>query len=281
MSWTLPVALLLFWVAVVLMALWSEHRRLVAARALVHGPPPTRGDLLGAAFLPHSRLRWWGTISGILCLIPLSIVADVEIHQEGVLAMLYGAVGLGGRWGEGRALRSGLGPDGRRDPARFHTVPDSGTLWNPGRAFLGIVIAAAVCGSTLWCVPNPMWSEPYPLGWRIAAFLLALPVAILGVYALHLSLSRVRLVGTWIEGVHGIHVTSVPVEALVRVEGRRLYLRDGTVIRTGVDLDVARVSRFAAGQAGAGEPREIERRRDFPADLVFLWVGLFFALPLR
>lgn len=64
------------------------------------------------------------------------------------------------------------------------------------------------------------------------------------------------------------------------MEGRRLRLRDGTVVHTGVDLDAERVSRFAAGQAGSGEPREIERRRDLPFDLAFLWIGLFFTLPL-
>ncbi|MGW8437123.1 hypothetical protein ACWGKS_18395 [Nocardiopsis sp. NPDC055879] len=280
MSWTLPVVLFLFWAVVIAMALRSEHRRFVAARVRVHGPPPTRGDLLRVAFLPHSRMRWWGTISGLFCLFTLSIVTAVEFHHEGILALLYGLVGLGGQTGEGRALRSGNGPDGRRDPARFHPVPESGTLWNPGRAFLGIVIATVVFGMTLWCLPNPLSSESLHPGWSLVAFLAALTVAILGVYALHLSLSRVRLVGTWIQVVHRIHVTSVPVEALDRVEGRRLRLRDGTVIHTGVDLDAERVSRFAARRAPEGEPREIERRRDILGDLALIWAGLFVALPL-
>lgn len=280
MSWIPLVALLLLWGTVLVVALSSEHRRLAAARALVHGPPPTRDDLLRAVFLPHSRVRWWGAISGLVCLIPLSIMIGVEFHHVGVLVLLYGLIGVVGQEEEERALRSGVGPDGHHDPARFHPVPESGTLWNPGRAFLGIVIAVAVFGATLWGVPNPMEEESFPLLWRSAVLLLALPIAFLGVYALHLSLSRVRLVGTWIQVVHRIHVTSVPVEALDRVEGRRLHLRDGTVIRTGVDLDIERVSRFAAGQVGAGEPREVERRRDLPADPALLWTGLFLALPL-
>lgn len=280
MPWTPHVVLFLFWVVVIAMALRSEHRRFVAARARVHGPPPTRGDLLRAAFLPHSRMRWWGTISGLVYLFALSIVTDVDLHHEGLLALLYGTVGLGGQTEEGRALRSGVGPDNRRDPARFHPVPESGTLWNPGRAFLGISLAAAVLWVTLWWLPNTVSSESLPPWWRLVALLLALPVAILGVYALHLSLSRVRLAGTWIQVVHRIHVTSVPVEALNRVEGRRLHLRDGTVIHTGVDLDAERVSRFAARQAPGGGSREIERRRDLPFDLAFLWIGLFFVLPL-
>ncbi|WP_157090910.1 hypothetical protein [Nocardiopsis listeri] len=280
MSWTPLVLLFLFWVVVIAMALWSEHRRFVAARVRVHGPPPTRGDLLRAAFLPHSRMLWWGMSSGLFCLFTLSIVTDVDLHHAGLFALAYGAVGLGGEGREGWALRSGVGPDGRRDPARFHPVPERGTLWNPGWALLGIVIATVVFGMTLWCLPNPMSSESFPLVWRIVVLLLVLPVAFLGVYALHLSLSRVRLVGTWIQVVHRIHVTSVPVEALDRVEGRRLHLRDGTVVHTGVDLDAERVSRFAAGQADPGEPREIERGRDIPGDLALIWVGLFVALPL-
>ena len=276
MSWTLPVAALLLWLAVVVMALRSEHRSLVTARARVQGPPPTRGELIRAALLPSSWVRWWGGICGLLCLLPLMLEAGIDPSLEGMPPLMMGVVGLARSESAERALWSGRGPDGRPDPGWFSPSPEAGTLWHRGRGVFGVTVTALLVAMTLWFALT--LQEPPVPWWKLVVLLVGLPSTLLVAYLLRLALPRVHLRGGWIRVIHHLHVTHVPVERVVRVEGRELRLNDGRVVRTGVDLDADRITRFVEPMrvgVPTEPPRDVERERELPANLAFFWVGLF------
>lgn len=289
MPWPLSLVLVLISTVVVLLALRSEHRLLVDRRGDPRHrgrvPAPTRRDLLRAVLLPGSWVRFWCGICGFLCLAPLVFGEGADAAAPGAALLLFmGLFGVRGPEREQRMVRSGTGPDAEVDPwGRRALQPGAGTLLNRGRAATGILLAAGAVVATLWGALGLAGLDPIPPWWPLVALLAGLPVACLGVYLLRLALSRVSLDGSWIRVVYRIHVTYVPVELVERVEARRLRLSDGRTVPTGVDLDAERLSRFLDHtRAGLwfGPRREVQRDRDLPLELAFVWLGVLLLLAL-
>ncbi|WP_017590300.1 hypothetical protein [Nocardiopsis ganjiahuensis] len=289
MPWPLSLVLVLISTVVVLLALRSEHRILVDRRGDPRHrgrvPAPTRRDLLRAALLPGARVRFWCGICGFLCLAPLVFGEGTDAAAPGAVLLLFmGLVGVRGPGREHQMVRAGTGPDADADPwDRRVPQPGGGTLLNRGRAATGLLLAAGAVVATVWGALGLAALEPIPPWWPLVALLAGLPVACLGVYLLHLALARVSLSGSWIRVVHRLHVTYVPVELVERVEARRLHLSDGRAVLTGVDLDAERISRFLGHtRAGLGPvpQRKVQRDRELPFELAFLWLGVFLLLAL-
>lgn len=275
MLWFLASLLFLIWVAIVALAMRSEYRCLVDGRALTGTPSPSWGELFRAALLPLSWVRIWGGVCGAALLLSLASESGVGLSPEGLLPLMCGLIGMGSHTSEKRALRSGIGPDGRLDPGRLSPSPEAGMLWSKGRAVLGATSAVLVFGGALWLAMT--FPAGYSSWWKVAAPLIALTV----VFLMGLVLSRTHLSGTWIRVVHRFHTTHVPVERVARIEGRGLRLGNGRLVPTGVDLDTDRVARFIA-HARDGErtpsPRRIELDLDIPLSPFFFWTGLFVLL---